>query len=91
MVLFISAKNALWILIPLAALLLIAGCAGIQPYEPRNNREEGPEKGLFTGSQGEWVILRVQEPQQSDRSGNKSPDEKEADEAKVDQAEADEH
>jgi hypothetical protein len=35
----------------------MAGCAGIEPYEPRNNREEGPEKGLFTGSQGEWVIL----------------------------------
>ena len=44
-----------------AVLLLIvvvmAGCTGIEPYEPRNNREEGPEKGLFTGSQGEWVIL----------------------------------
>ena len=37
--------------------VLMAGCAGIEPYEPRNNREEGPEKGLFTGSQGEWVIL----------------------------------
>lgn len=41
----------------LAALLVIAGCAGIQPYSPPNHREEGPAKGLFTGSQGEWVIL----------------------------------
>jgi len=41
----------------LAALLVIAGCAEIQPYSPSNHREEGPEKGLFTGSQGEWVIL----------------------------------
>jgi hypothetical protein len=44
-----------------AVLLLImavmAGCTGIEPYEPRDNREEGPEKGLFTGSQGEWVIV----------------------------------
>ena len=41
----------------LAALLVIAGCAEIQPYSPPNHREEGPAKGLFTGSQGEWVIL----------------------------------
>jgi PBP1b-binding outer membrane lipoprotein LpoB len=30
----------------LLALLVLAGCAGIEPYEPRNNREEGPESGL---------------------------------------------
>ena len=72
----------------LLIMVVMAGCAGIQPYEPRNNREEGPQKGLFTGAQGEWVILRAQEPQQSDSSENTSPDEKEADEPEVDQAEA---
>jgi len=41
----------------LAALLVMAGCADIQPYNPPNHREEGPEKGLFTGSKGEWVIV----------------------------------
>ena len=41
----------------LLMVVVMAGCAGIEPYEPPNNREEGPEKGLFTGSQGEWVIL----------------------------------
>ena len=41
----------------LAALLVIVGCAEIQPYSPPNHREEGPAKGLFTGSQGEWVIF----------------------------------
>jgi hypothetical protein len=41
----------------LLLVVLTAGCAGMEPYEPRNNREEGPEKGLFTGSQGEWVIM----------------------------------
>jgi hypothetical protein len=41
-----------------AASLLIFGCTGIQPFEPRDNREEGPQKGLFTGSQGEFVIFR---------------------------------
>ena len=70
-------------------MVVMAGCAGIQPYEPRNNREEGPQKGLFTGAQGEWVILRAQETQQSDSSENTSPDEKEADEPGLDQAEAD--
>lgn len=42
----------------LLALLAVAGCAGIEPYEPRNAREEGPEKGLFTESEGEFVIFR---------------------------------
>jgi hypothetical protein len=40
------------------AALLVSGCAGIEPYEPRNDREEGPQKGLFTGSDGEFVIFR---------------------------------
>ena len=42
---------------PLLLALLYAGCAGINPYKPRDYREEGLERGLFTGSQGEWVIL----------------------------------
>jgi len=44
----------------LAALVVIAGCSEIQPYHPPNHREEGPPKGLFTGSQGEWVIVGPQ-------------------------------
>jgi hypothetical protein len=50
----------------LAALLFVAGCADIQPYNPPNHREEGPPKGLFTGSQGEWVIMG---PKMEDKSG----------------------
>jgi hypothetical protein len=46
-----------WTAVLLLMVVVLAGCAGIEPYEPRNNREEGPEKGLFTGSQGEWVIV----------------------------------
>jgi hypothetical protein len=38
--------------------LLVVGCSGFKPFEPRDHREEGPERGLFTGSQGEWVIYR---------------------------------
>jgi hypothetical protein len=52
-------------------VLLTAGCAGIKPYEPRNDREEGPEKGLFTGSQGEWVIFGPKTPQKDKEEKNK--------------------
>jgi len=52
-------------------VLLTAGCAGIKPYEPRNDREEGPQKGLFTGSQGEWVILGPKAPQKDREEKNK--------------------
>ena len=84
-----SSRKIRWTVVLLLIMVVMAGCAGIQPYAPRNNREEGPQKGLFTGAQGEWVILRAQETQQSDSSENTSPDEKEADEPGLDQAEAD--
>ncbi|SHO50394.1 hypothetical protein [Desulfopila aestuarii] len=44
----------------LVVLLCLAasGCSGITPDgEIRNNREEGPEKGIFSGSAGEFVLL----------------------------------
>ena len=50
----------------LLAALVVAACAGYKPYTPRNDREEGPESGIFTGSEGEWVIY-----------GKKKSDEKE--------------
>jgi hypothetical protein len=53
----------------------MAGCAGIEPYEPRNNREEGPEKGLFTGSEGEFVILRKADEPKKGSEDKKSPKE----------------
>ena len=46
-------------LIPwLLALLIFYGCSGIEPFELTSAREEGPEKGLFSGADGEFVILR---------------------------------
>jgi hypothetical protein len=42
----------------LVVFLGVCGCAGIKPYEPRDYREEGMEKGLFSGSEGEFVIIR---------------------------------
>jgi len=55
-------QKAWWIGALLAALLVIVGCAEIQPYNPPNHREEGPPKGVFTGSQGEWVIVGPKTP-----------------------------
>jgi hypothetical protein len=64
-------RKALWIA-PLVVALLVIGCAGIEPYEPRNDREEGPERGLFTGSEGEFVIFRKADEPEADREVDKS-------------------
>ena len=65
-------RKALWIG-PLLVAWLVAGCAGITPYEPRDHREEGPEKGLFTGSEGEFVIFRkADEPVTGSEAGKES-------------------
>ena len=50
-------RKVLWVG-PVLAALLVSGCAGIKPYEPRDYREEGPEQGLFSGEAGEFVIWR---------------------------------
>jgi hypothetical protein len=42
--------------IALLALLSIVGCAGIEPYEPVNHREEGPPGGVFSGASGGFTI-----------------------------------
>jgi hypothetical protein len=71
-------RKVIWPAILLLALLVVFGCAGIKPYEPRNNREEGPQKGLFTGSQGEFVIMRKAEEPQKGSEDKKSADEPES-------------
>jgi hypothetical protein len=63
---------------PLLLALLFAGCAGIKPYKPRDYREEGLERGLFTGSQGEWVILGPKIPQKERDEKNKGEQETES-------------
>ena len=55
--------------------LLVTGCAGIKPFEPRNYREEGPERGLFTGSAGEFVIFRKADEPETGSEANKRSDE----------------
>lgn len=51
--------------------LMITGCAGMEPYEPRDEREEGPERGLFSGSDGEFVIFRSQSEPEPDKEERK--------------------
>ena len=43
---------------PLLVALMVGGCAGMEPYEARDEREEGPKQGLFSGADGEFVIFR---------------------------------
>ena len=59
----------MWFVALLATSLVIAGCAEIQPYKIPNHREEGPQKGLFTGSQGEWVIVGPKASAEEDKNG----------------------
>jgi hypothetical protein len=75
LILMTHKRQAIWISALLAALLLVAGCAGIQPYNPPNHREEGPQKGLFTGSEGEFVIFRRADEQKKDSHDQQRADE----------------
>ena len=68
-------RKVWWPAVLLLIAVIMAGCAGIEPFEPRNHREEGPEKGLFTGSEGEFVILRKAEEPKKDSEDKKSPKE----------------
>jgi hypothetical protein len=80
-------RKALWIGLLLVALL-VTGCAGIKPYEPRDHREEGPEKGLFTGSEGEFVIFRkADEPKKGSEASKKSDETAEGEQQKTDSEE----
>ena len=56
-------RKVRWTVVWLLIVVVMAGCAGIKPYDPPNHRKEGPEKGLFTGSHGEWVILGPKAPE----------------------------
>ena len=67
-------RNALWTGLLLAALL-VGGCAGIEPYEPRDHREEGPEMGLVSGSDGEFVIYRKADAPDTGGEADQKPDE----------------
>ena len=61
----------LWLL----ALLVVTGCSGIEPLELTNTREEGPESGLFSGSEGEFVIYRKVDGEVTGNEDKPAPDE----------------
>ena len=77
-------RKVRWIVVLLLIVFILAGCAGIKPYEPRNNREEGPEKGLFTGSEGEFVIFKRADEQNKPSEDQKSANETREKETKDD-------
>ena len=88
MTIFMSHRRKLaWMVALPAAVLVIAGCAEIRPYEAPNHREEGPAKGLFTGSQGEWVIVGPKSPPtKSEENQNGAPESETQREVKKDPA-----
>ena len=49
-------QRNVFLLASVLALLFAAGCSGFEPYEPRNDRIEGPDQGLVSGPSGEFVI-----------------------------------
>ena len=59
----------------LLVTLLVTGCAGMKPYKPHDYREEGPKRGLFTGSEGEFVIFRKADEPDTGSEVDKRPDE----------------
>ncbi|MBB1407502.1 MULTISPECIES: hypothetical protein [Pseudoalteromonas] len=41
----------------LLGVIMLAGCSGLKPYQWHDEREEGLKTGLFSGADGEFVIL----------------------------------
>ena len=59
----------------LLMVMLVTACSGFEPYEPRNDRVEGPERGLFSGEEGEFVIYEKAEEKELDDEENKNKSE----------------
>ena len=67
-----------------AAVLPVAGCAGITPYDPPDYREVPPGRGLFTGAEGEFIIYsKTDEPE----TGKRPDEATEGEEQKMDSEE----
>ena len=64
----------LW-LFALLAVLLVTSCAGIEPYDPPDYREEPPVQGLLTGEEGEFVIYKKADEPDSGSEASKESDE----------------
>jgi hypothetical protein len=66
----IESKCRRWVTWASAVLLFlfVHGCSGVAPYQPRNNREEGPQSGIFTGYKGEFIFPMPDEPVKENKS-----------------------
>jgi hypothetical protein len=53
-----------------AAALLVAGCAGITPYDPPDYREV-PGRGLLSGEDGEFVIYQKEDEPETNNETSK--------------------
>jgi hypothetical protein len=62
---------ALW-----AVILMVAGCAGITPYDPPEYREPPPSRGLFSGADGEFVIYQKAFETDPDSEANENKEQK---------------
>ena len=72
MVLLTTFKNA----VLLVALLLVAGCSGITPYDPPDYREEPPGRGLLSGADGEFVIYQKNFEADTDSEADQNKEQK---------------
>ena len=78
-------QKAFWTGLLLAALF--AGCAGIEPYEPYDYRQDGPKQGLVSGPTGEFVIYRrAAEPAADNEAGSNTDDNAHGEEQKDENA-----
>ena len=66
----ITFRNAvLW-----AATLLVVGCSGITPYDPPDDRNNPPGRGLLSGADGEFVIYRKNAEADTDSEPSRNDD-----------------
>ena len=72
MVLLTTFKNA----VLLVALLLVAGCSGITPYDPADDRENPPGRGLLSGAGGEFVIYQGNVDADTDSEADQNKEQK---------------
>jgi hypothetical protein len=63
--------SALW-----AVVLMVAGCAGITPYDPPEYGEQPKTQGLFSGADGEFVIYQKADEIDPDGEANENKEQK---------------
>ncbi len=59
-----------------ASVLLVAGCAGITPYDPPDDRENPAGRGLFSGADGEFIIYQGKVDADTDNEADQNKEQK---------------